>query len=197
MTLLRWPKVACGAFDSGEPKGATFVPLTVEVQRRVRTWAPPRADIAAWASTALGRKASGRELGVRVVGPTESRRLNARYRGRDKPTNVLSFPAAELPAGPKRTKVAPFVSGSKAPKATFDSWTIRPLGDLVICPDVLRAEAREQHKSLREHWAHLVVHGALHLIGYDHMYPADADRMERREISVLRRLGFPNPYRSS
>src|SRR3984893_15681260 len=107
MTLLRWPKVACGAFDGGEPKGcdacvAPFVPLTVEVQRRVRTWAPPRADIAAWASTALGRRASGRELGVRVVGPTESRRLNARYRGRNKPTNVLSFPAGELPAGPER-----------------------------------------------------------------------------------------------
>jgi probable rRNA maturation factor len=87
---------------------------------------------------------------------------------------VLSFPAAELPAGPER-----------------------PLGDLVICPDVLRAEAREQHKSLRAHWAHLVVHGTLHLVGYDHTYPADADRMERREIAVLRRLGFPNPYRSS
>jgi probable rRNA maturation factor len=148
--------------------------LSVEVQRRVRTWAPPRADIAAWASTALGRKASGRELGVRVVGPAESRRLNARYRGRNKPTNVLSFPAADLPAGSER-----------------------PLGDLVICPEVLRAEAREQHKSLRAHWAHLVVHGALHLIGYDHLHAAQADRMERREISVLRRLGFPNPYRSS
>ena len=183
MSLLRWPKVACGAFDGGEPKGATFVPLTVEVQRRVRTWAPPRADIAAWASTALGRKAAGRELGVRVVGPTESRRLNARYRGRDKPTNVLSFPAVELPLGP-----------SKAPEATP---MIRPLGDLVICPVVLRAEAREQHKSLRAHWAHLVVHGALHLVGYDHEDPADASRMERREVSVLRRLGFPNPYRSS
>src|SRR3982074_1595772 len=115
------------------------ITLSVEVQRRVRKWAPPRADIVAWASTALGRRAAGRELGVRVVGPTESRRLNARYRGRDKPTNVLSFPVAELPA-----------------------WPERPLGDLVICPDVLRAEAREQHKSLRAHWAHLVVHGALH-----------------------------------
>ena len=59
------------------------------------------------------------------------------------------------------------------------------------------AEAREQHKSLRAHWAHLVVHGALHLVGYDHEDPADANRMERREVSVLRRLGFPNPYRSS
>jgi probable rRNA maturation factor len=99
---------------------------------------------------------------------------------------VLSFPAAELPAG-----------RSKAPQAPLDDPIIRPLGDLVICPDVLRAEAREQHKSLRAHWAHLVVHGALHLVGYDHEDPADANRMERREVSVLRRLGFPNPYRSS
>lgn len=149
--------------------------LSVEVQRRVRTWAPPRADITAWASVALGRRAAGRELSVRVVGPTESRRLNARYRGRNKPTNVLSFPAAHPP-----------VSGVES-----------PLGDLVICPEVLRAEAREQHKSLRAHWAHLVVHGALHLVGYDHEVQADANRMERREVSVLRRLGFPNPYRSS
>ena len=148
--------------------------LSVEVQRTVRKWAPTRSDIATWAGTALGRKAAGRELGVRVVGPAESRRLNARYRGKDKPTNVLSFPAVELPAGPER-----------------------PLGDLVICPDVLRAEAREQRKSLRAHWAHLVVHGTLHLVGYDHEESADADRMERREIAVLRRLGFPNPYRSS
>jgi len=148
--------------------------LSVEVQRTVRKWAPTRSDIATWAGTALGRKAAGRELGVRVVGPAESRRLNARYRGKDKPTNVLSFPAVELPAGPER-----------------------PLGDLVICPDVLRVEAREQRKSLRAHWAHLVVHGTLHLVGYDHEDSADADRMERREIAVLRRLGFPNPYRSS
>ena len=148
--------------------------LSVEVQRTVRKWAPTRSDIATWAGTALGRKAAGRELGVRVVGPAESRRLNARYRGKDKPTNVLSFPAVELPAGPER-----------------------PLGDLVICPDVLRVEARAQRKSLRAHWAHLVVHGTLHLVGYDHEDCADADRMERREIAVLRRLGFPNPYRSS
>jgi probable rRNA maturation factor len=113
-----------------------------------------------------------------VVGPAESRRLNAQFRGRDKPTNVLSFPVAELPA----------------PAAADEP---RPLGDLVICPQVLRAEAREQKKSLRAHWAHLVVHGSLHLIGYDHERDTDADRMERREIAVLRRLGFPNPYRSA
>lgn len=111
-----------------------------------------------------------------VVGPAESRRLNARFRGRDKPTNVLSFPVAELPTA----------TAGEEP---------RPLGDLVICPQVLRIEAREQKKSLRAHWAHLIVHGALHLIGYDHERETDAGRMERREITVLRRLGFANPYR--
>jgi probable rRNA maturation factor len=151
--------------------------LHIDVQRRVRTWSPTRGDIIVWASTALGRRATGREIGVRVVSPAESRRLNARFRGRDKPTNVLSFPAVELPVA-----------------ATGDDP--RPLGDLVICPQVLRTEAREQKKSLRAHWAHLVVHGSLHLIGYDHEREADAHRMERREIAVLRRLGFANPYRS-
>jgi len=150
--------------------------LHVDVRRRVRTWSPTRKDIVAWASTALGRSAAGRQIGVSVVGPAESRRLNARFRGRDRPTNVLSFPAAELP-----------VAGAEDPS---------PLGDLVICPQVLRTEAREQNKSLRAHWAHLVVHGSLHLIGYDHEREADANRMERREITVLRRLGFGNPYRS-
>lgn len=148
--------------------------IRVDVQKRVQAWAPPRGELEAWASVALGRRAAGRELGVRVVGAAESRRLNSRFRGKDKPTNVLSFPAAPIPA-----------SAAEA----------MPLGDLVICPQVLRAEAREQRKSLRAHWAHLVVHGALHLIGYDHERDAQASRMERREIAVLRRLGFPNPYR--
>jgi len=150
--------------------------LRVDVQKRVQAWAPAQGELAAWASVALGRRAGGRELGVRVVGAAESRRLNSRFRGKDKPTNVLSFPAAPIPA--------------PAAEAV-------PLGDLVICPQVLRAEAREQRKSLRAHWAHLVVHGALHLIGYDHERDAEASRMERREIAVLRRLGFPNPYRSA
>jgi probable rRNA maturation factor len=127
---------------------------------------------------ALGRQAAGREIGVSVVGPAESRRLNAQFRGKDKPTNVLSFPIADLPQA----------------AATDEP---RPLGDLVICPQVLRTEAREQKKTLRAHWAHLVVHGSLHLIGYDHIQDADANRMERREIAVLRRLGFANPYRSA
>jgi len=151
--------------------------LQVDVQRRVRAWAPRPRDFATWAGTALGRRAAGSELGVRVVGSAESRRLNARYRGKDKPTNVLSFPPAPLPASP-----GPRGAG-------------KPLGDLVICAQVVRSEAREQNKPLKAHWAHLVVHGALHLIGYDHEREPDATRMERREIAVLRRLGFANPYR--
>jgi probable rRNA maturation factor len=147
--------------------------VRIDVRRRVKSWAPPRSELSTWASMALGRRGLDREIGVSVVGPAESRRLNAQYRGKDKPTNVLSFPVPQLP-----------VTGPQ------------PLGDLVICPQVLRTEAREQNKSLRAHWAHLVVHGSLHLIGYDHERDADADRMERREITVLRRLGFANPYRS-
>jgi probable rRNA maturation factor len=152
--------------------------VRVDVRRRVRSWSPARSELAVWASMALGRRAMGREIGVSVVGPAESRRLNAQFRGKDKPTNVLSFPVADLPA--RQASAEP-----------------QPLGDLVICPQVLRTEAREQKKSLRAHWAHLVVHGSLHLIGYDHIDDADAGRMERREIAVLRRLGFANPYRSA
>jgi probable rRNA maturation factor len=152
------------------------VSVLLTLQRRVRGWSPTRRDLAQWASAALGRSGHGREIGVCTVGKTESARLNARFRGREKATNVLSFPPAPLP---------------RAPRAGPP-----PLGELVICPRVLEAEARAQDKSRRAHWAHLVVHGALHLAGYDHVRAADARRMERREIAVLRRLGFANPYRS-
>ena len=147
--------------------------LQLTLRRRVRGWSPGRGELMRWASAALGRSAAGRELGVCTVGAPESARLNARFRGRDQPTNVLSFPAAPLPGGGPA-----------------------PLGELVICPRVLRQEARAHARSLRAHWAHLVVHGALHLVGYDHEQAADARRMERREIAVLQRLGFANPYRS-
>jgi len=148
--------------------------LTLELRRRVRAWAPSGRELSRWARTALGARSAGGALAVAVVGASESRRLNARYRGRDHATNVLSFPA-------------PSAARTRGP---------RPLGDLVLCARVLRAEAHGQGKPLRAHWAHLVVHGTLHLIGYDHARAADARRMERREVAILRRLGFPNPYRS-
>ena len=149
--------------------------LELSLRRRVRDWAPSRRELRLWAGTALGRRAAGSELAIAIVGAPESRRLNAHYRGRNQPTNVLSFPATAAAAAARP----------------------RPLGDLVICARVLREEARVQAKTLRAHWAHLVVHGALHLIGYDHEVSAAAARMERREIAVLRRLGFANPYRSA
>ena len=149
--------------------------LRVDVVRQGRDWAPPAADIRDWASAALGRRAAGAELAVRVVRPAESKRLNALYRGRDQPTNVLSFPVPRLPAA------------APAP---------RPLGDLVICASVVREEARRQRKAIKSHWAHLVIHGALHLLGYDHEQDDEARRMERREVAVLKRFGINNPYRS-
>jgi probable rRNA maturation factor len=152
----------------------TGAALRIDLVRSVRAWSPGARSMREWAGAALGRCSAGREIAVRIVGPAESRRLNARWRGKDKPTNVLSFPAAPVPAA--------------APAAA-------PLGDLVICAQVVRAEAREQGKRLRDHWAHLVVHGVLHLAGYDHEHDRDAVRMERREASVLRRFGIPNPYR--
>jgi probable rRNA maturation factor len=160
---------------AGKRRAAPLQPLALSVRRAVRTgWLPRPAQLHAWVSAALGRAAAGRELSVLLAGRARSRALNARYRGLDHATNVLSFPAgAHL--------------GERGPV----------LGELVICPAVLRAEARKQSKSARAHFAHLIVHGALHLIGYDHERPAAAQRMERREIRTLRRLGFANPYRAS
>jgi probable rRNA maturation factor len=150
-------------------------PLSLSVRRAVRAgWLPRATELRGWLTAALGRAAAGRELSILLAGRARSRALNARYRGRDHATNVLSFP----------------VSPEQRERAAV-------LGELVICPAVLRAEARSQHKSARAHWAHLVVHGALHLIGFDHERPAAAQRMERREIRTLRRLGFANPYRVS
>jgi len=141
----------------------------------VRSWSPTRRDLTRWASVAAGSGAGGRELGVCVVGAPESRRLNARFRGLDAPTNVLSFTAGALPHAP--------------------AGGARTLGELVICPRVLRAEARAQDKSLKAHWAHLVVHGTctcwLRPRARCGCTPHGATRDR-----VLRRLGFANPYRS-
>jgi probable rRNA maturation factor len=129
--------------------------------------------MSSWATQALGRRGAGREIAVRVVTARESRTLNKQWRGKDQPTNVLSFPAPALAAGNEP----------------------RPLGDLVICAEVLRREALDQRKTLQAHWAHMVVHGALHLAGYDHETGrGERLRMERREIAVLKNFGFGNPY---
>ena len=125
---------------------------------------PHRTTLRRWVRAALARNA---RVTLRFVGAREGRALNARYRGRDYPTNVLTF--------------------------VYDEGM--PLsGDLVLCVPVLRREARAQGKSFRAHCAHLVVHGMLHLQGYDHERAADARRMEAREKAVLAGLGYPDPY---
>lgn len=128
---------------------------------------PSPARLRAWVRAALGGERG--ELTVRIVGRPESRALNRRFRGQDKPTNVLSFPYGEAGV----------------------------LGDLVVCAPVVRAEARAQGKTAAAHWAHMVVHGVLHLRGFDHIRPAQARVMESRERAILARLSFPDPYRPS
>lgn len=141
----------------------------VLVQRRVRPPGLPSAStLRAWATAALGSAAG--DVTVRIVGEAESHDLNRRYRGKDNPTNVLSF--------------------------AYDGETldIPVLGDLVICAPVVEREAREQGKDLQAHWAHMVVHGCLHLLGYDHEQDAEAQEMERREREIMAGLGFADPY---
>lgn len=111
------------------------------------------------------------EITLRVVDTLESQSLNHHYRGKDKPTNVLSFPF---------TNPAPI--------------SLPLLGDLVICQAVVAQEAQEQGKTTQAHWAHLVVHGILHLLGYDHSDDTDAQIMEALECKILAKLGYPDPY---
>jgi probable rRNA maturation factor len=132
---------------------------------------PAEADFARWVQAALPQDQAQVELVIRLVDEPESRRLNLAYRGQDRATNVLSFPFEPPP------QVATSL-----------------LGDLVICAPLVRQEARAQGKSELAHWAHLVVHGVLHLQGYDHQTDPQAQHMEALERSILQRLHFPDPY---
>ncbi len=147
--------------------------LQLSVQYAVtRTGLPAKSTIRRWAHVALkGLRRRRTAVGVRIVGATESAKLNSRFRHKRHPTNVLSFPF-EAPPG-VRSEI---------------------LGDLVICAPVVRREARVQHKPIHAHWAHMVVHGILHLRGYDHQKPRDATVMEHMEIRILKELGYANPY---
>ena len=148
------------------------VAVAVRVQYAVlRRGLPAPASFRRWAGAALAGRRAVAEVGVRVVDREEGAALNHRYRGKDGPTNVLSFPFDPPP-------------GVDLP------W----LGELVLCAPVVEEEARSQGKAPRSHWAHLVVHGILHLVGYDHGSEAEAAVMERVEVEVLRGLGIDDPY---
>ncbi len=124
-----------------------------------------------WVSRSLQSNFAQLEQTIRVVEEAESRSLNKTWRGNDKPTNVLSFPAED------------------SEYLDYDH-----LGDLVICASVVEAEAAQQNKSPVSHWAHMVVHGMLHLQGFDHISNAEAEQMEAMEIEILTTLGHTNPY---
>jgi len=146
--------------------------VRLEVQRAVEG-GPEDEDIRRWVEAVLayaGRTGTP-ELTVRIVDEDEIRQLNQTYRHKAGPTNVLSFPF-EAP-----------------PEVDLDL-----LGDLVIAAPVVAREAREQGKTETAHWAHMIVHGTLHLLGLDHQTPTEAEAMEAREVRILQALGFPNPY---
>jgi len=140
-----------------------------------RTGIPAAASFRKWVAAALDSRIRDADLAIRIVGDDEGRALNRHYRGKDYATNVLSFPA-DMPEGlPK---------GVKLPL----------LGDLVICAPVVAREAIEQKKTLAAHYAHLTVHGALHLLGWDHEDDRDAECMEQLERDILATLGVADPY---
>lgn len=132
---------------------------------------PTTENIQLWAETALNSFGKDFELTIRIVNSDESQQLNHQYRGKNKPTNVLSFPF-EVP----------------------DGIELNLLGDLVVCAEVVKSEAAEQSKTLTAHWAHMIIHGCLHLLGFDHVEEEKATEMESLEISLLKKLNYNNPY---
>ena len=146
--------------------------VAVQYASRAR-FLPEQPDVERWVRGALEGRREGANLTVRIVGREEGRRLNQRFRGASGPTNVLSFPFHAPPG-------APGGDGE--------------IGDVVLCAPVVNREARVQGKPRGDHWAHLVVHGVLHLLGCDHDTPVAAQRMERLERGILARFAVPDPY---
>jgi probable rRNA maturation factor len=149
----------------------------VDVQVAVdEQFVPDPGDIAMWVSRAI--QAAGHtdeaEISVRVVGESEMRQLNSEFREQGKPTNVLSFPAGSIEGLPSDAEL--------------------PLGDIVVCASVVRSEAEEQGKAVADHWAHMMIHGTLHLLAFDHENDSDASVMEKLEIQILADHGIANPY---
>lgn len=149
--------------------GSIFVDLQIATENIEGL--PTEEQIIQWATAAVQPEGDEVEMTVRIVDEAESHELNLTYRGKDRPTNVLSFPF-ECP----------------------DEVALPLLGDLVICRQVVEREAVEQEKPLMAHWAHMVVHGSLHLLGYDHIEDDEAEEMESLEIQIMQGLGFDDPY---
>lgn len=146
--------------------------LELDLQIASIASAPSQAQFRLWCEMGLRQRSADSELTIRLVDETEGRELNHTWRHKDYATNVLSFPA-DVPD---------------------DMLDIPLLGDLVICVPVVNREAQEQGKSTEAHWAHMVIHGCLHLLGYDHIDDEEAEEMEALERTLLEELGFPDPY---
>ena len=153
------------------------MPVEFEVQR-VSTSAsiPDDERFRLWAETALAGKGENFSFGIRVVDEDEAQRFNREYRHKDYATNILSFP-------------------TDLPEDLPEDIRHSQLGDLLICAPVVTREALQQHRSELDHWAHLLVHGILHLLGYDHQRADEADVMESLETEILAKLGIGDPYR--
>ena len=148
------------------------VRLDVSVEYAIpRAGVPAAVSFRKWVAAALKGRIREADLALRIVGTKEGRALNRHYRGRDYATNVLSFPA-ELPEGVR----------------------LPLLGDIVLCAPVVAREAKEQKKTLAAHYAHLTVHGTLHLLGWDHEDPREAECMEQLERTILAEMGIDDPY---
>jgi len=145
---------------------------------------PKQADIQVWLDTLLSHQNIGhKEITVRIVDEAEMQQLNQLYRGKDKSTNVLSFPF-EMPQ-----LTLPDGVGIDQSMANF-------LGDIVICAQVVTQESKQQNKPLSHHWAHMLIHGSLHLLGYDHIEEQGSEEMESIEIAILQKLDIDDPYQN-
>ena len=147
--------------------------IDLQIACEQETGLPTAQQIEQWATAAVQPQSDEVEMTVRIVDEAESHELNLNYRAKDRPTNVLSFPF-ECP----------------------DEVELPLLGDLVICRQVVEREAQEQDKPVMAHWAHMVVHGSLHLLGYDHIEDDEAEEMESLETQIMTGLGFADPYLS-
>ncbi len=132
---------------------------------------PSDAEILKWVKTAIGAHRSEVEMTIRITDKHEIQYLNHEYRQKNKPTNVLAFPLEQ-----------------------HEDLPIPLLGDLVVCAEVIEEEAKEQNKDMIAHWAHIIIHGTLHLLGYDHIEDKEAEEMESLETTLMQQLGYNNPY---
>ena len=145
--------------------------LDLQLATADETGLPTEAEFQQWLNAAVTPFQADAEVTIRLVDKQESHALNLEYRGKDRPTNVLSFPFEAPP-----------------------EIEMNLLGDLIICRQVVEAEAPEQQKPLNAHWAHMVVHGSLHLLGYDHIEDDEAEEMEALETEIMQNMGFIDPY---